>query len=93
MAYAILIRPSLNAMKVLAGLFLSFLINPPKAFCFHGQGFKIFHPDLFPSNFANVFLMKSFVPNINWGKFFQNGNTGDKGVDNGIMDLPNGMDI
>ena len=53
-----------------------------QSFCVHGQGFEIFYPDLFPSNFANVFLMKSFVLNINWGKFFQNGNTGDKGVDN-----------
>ena len=37
--------------------------------------------------------MKSFIPNINWEKKFQNGNTGDEGVDNGIMDLTNGMDI
>ena len=37
--------------------------------------------------------MKLFVPNIKWEKFFQNGDTGDKGVDNGIMDLTNGMDI
>ena len=37
--------------------------------------------------------MKSFIPNVNWGKFFQNDETGDKGVDNGIMNLINGMDI
>ena len=37
--------------------------------------------------------MKSFVPNINWGKFFQNSETGDEGVNNGIMDLTNGMVI
>ena len=67
MAYAILTRPSLNAMKMLAGLFLLLLLNLNWSFCVHGQGFEIFYPDLFPSNFTNVFLMKSFIPNINWG--------------------------
>ena len=86
-------RPSFNAIKVLAGLFLLPLINLPEAFISMDKASRSFHPDLFPSNFANVFLMKSLVPNINWGKFFQNGKTGDKGVDNGIMDLTNGMDI
>ena len=56
-------------------------------------GFEIFHPDLFSPNFINVFLMKLFVFNVNWGNFFQNGNTGDERVDNGIMDLTNGMNI
>ena len=35
------------------------------SFHIHGQGFKIFHPDLSPPNFANVFLMKSFISNVN----------------------------
>ena len=63
------------------------------SFHVHGQGFQIFHPDLFPPNFANVFLMKWFISNVNWGNFFQNGDTGDEGVDNGIMNLTNSMDI
>ena len=50
-------------------------------------------PDLFPPNFTNIFLMKSFVSNVNWGKFFQNGDIGDEGVNSGIMDLTNGIDI
>ena len=37
--------------------------------------------------------MKSFIPNVNWGKFFQNSNTGDEEGNNGIMDLTNSMDI
>ena len=93
MAYAILMRSSLNAIKMLAGHFLLPLTNLPEAFISMDKASRSFHPDLFPSNFANVFLTKLFVPNINWGKFFQNGETGDEGVDNSIMDLINGMDI
>ena len=40
------------------------------SFCVHGQDFKIFYPDLFPPNFINVFLIKSFVSNVNWRNFF-----------------------
>ena len=38
MAYAISMRPSLNIIKVRAVLFLSLLMNPPKAFMCYALG-------------------------------------------------------